>query len=78
MLHTKFRGNLSNLFQRRRFLKGCYHIWAWQPSWSHYPDAMNKLSFPLPQNLALNGQAVSEEKIIEHCEQRQRRSISIL
>ena len=21
-------------FQRRRFLKGFYHIWAWQPAWS--------------------------------------------
>ena len=21
-------------FQRRRYLKGFYHIWAWWPSWS--------------------------------------------
>ena len=44
-------------FQRRRFLKGFYHIWAWRPSWSCDPDAVNKrdsdavnkLSFPLPK-----------------------------
>ena len=27
------------------FLKGFYHIWAWQPSW--YQDYLNKLSFQI-------------------------------
>ena len=39
----------ASRFWRRRFLKGFYHIWAWQPSWSCDPDAANKLSFPLPK-----------------------------
>ena len=25
-------------------MKGFYHIWAWRPSWSCDPDAMNKIS----------------------------------
>ena len=33
---------------RRRFLKGFYNIWAWQPSWSCDLDSMNKFSFPDP------------------------------
>ena len=33
-------------FQRRRFLKGFYHIWAWQPSWSCDQHHVNKFSFP--------------------------------
>ena len=46
-------------------MKGFYYIWAWRPSWSCDPDAMNKLSYPLPKeaphkNLALIGQADSE------------------
>ena len=36
-------------FWRRRFLKGFYHIWAWQPSWSCDQDHLNKLSFPHPK-----------------------------
>ena len=57
-------------FWRRRFLKGFYHIWAWQPSWSCDSDAANKLSFPLPKEalhtiLALIGQAVLEKKKFE-------------
>ena len=31
-----------------RFLKGLYHIWAWQPSLSCDPDPVNKFSFPHP------------------------------
>ena len=51
-------------------MKGFYHIWAWQPSWSCDLDHLYKLSFPLPKdapqkNLALIGQAVSEEKTFE-------------
>ena len=26
-----------------------FHIWVWRPSWSYYPDAANKLFFPLPK-----------------------------
>ena len=33
----------------KKILKGFYHIWAWRPSWSCDPDAVNKLSFPLPK-----------------------------
>ena len=36
---------------QRRFLKGFYHIWAWQPSWSHDQDHLNKLSFCILQRL---------------------------
>ena len=28
---------------------GFYHIWSWRPSWSCDPDAVNKISFPLPK-----------------------------
>ena len=45
MLHTKFCGNRSR-FQRRRFLKGFYHIWPWQPFWSCDQHRVNKFSFP--------------------------------
>ena len=47
MLHTKFRGNrpAGSVEDLKRF----YHIWAWRPSWSCDPDALNKLSFPLPK-----------------------------
>ena len=27
---------------RRRFLKGFYHIWAWQPSWSYDQNILHK------------------------------------
>ena len=61
-------------FWRRRFLKGFYHIWACQPSWSCDPDATNKIPPPPTQggsslNLALIGQAASE-KMFEHWERR--------
>ena len=48
MLHTKFRENRPPVLEKK-ILKGFYHIWAWQPSWSCDPDAANKLSFPLPK-----------------------------
>ena len=35
-------------FQRRRFLKGFHHIWAWRASWSCDLDPANKLPFPHP------------------------------
>ena len=37
----------SHRFWKRRFLKGFYHIWAWQPSWLCDQNPVNKLSFPL-------------------------------
>ena len=46
MLHTKFCGNRVHRFLRRRFLKGFYHIWAWQPSWSCDQHHVIKFSFP--------------------------------
>ena len=47
MLHTKFLWKSVHRFQRRRFLKGFYHIWAWQPSWScDQACYVNKFSFP--------------------------------
>ena len=56
---------------RRKFLKVSF-IWAWQPSWSCELDHLYQLLFPHPRrlhkNLALIGQAVSEEKMFEHCE----------
>ena len=30
-------------------MKGFYHIWAWGASWSCDPDALKKISFPLPK-----------------------------
>ena len=33
-------------FQRRRFLKGFYHIWAWWPSWSCDQHHVHVFSFP--------------------------------
>ena len=35
-------------FWKRRFLKGFYHIWAWQPSWSSDLDFLYTHWFPLP------------------------------
>ena len=39
-------------------------MWAWRPSWSCDLDHLYKLWFPL-SNLALIGQAVSEENMFE-------------
>ena len=39
---------LACWFQRRRFLKGFYHMWAWWPSWSYDQNHLNKLLFPYP------------------------------
>ena len=41
MLHTKDRGNRSTGSGEGISLKGFYHIWVWQPSWSCGPDAAN-------------------------------------
>ena len=49
MLHTKFHENRPASSGEEDFLKGFYHIWAWRPSWSRDPDAVNKISFPLPK-----------------------------
>ena len=45
MLQAKFRGNRT--IGSGEDFNGFYHIWAWRPSWSCDPDAVNKLSFPL-------------------------------
>ena len=49
MLHTEFRVNRPAGSGEEEFLKGFHHIWAWRPSWSRDPDAVNKFSFPLPK-----------------------------
>ena len=46
MLHTSPRATGSFVPGKKIFLKGFYHIWSGQSSWSCDPDAANKLSFP--------------------------------
>ena len=46
MLHTNAQGHWPFGSGEEDFLKDFYHIWAWWPSWSCDPDALNKLSFP--------------------------------
>ena len=46
MLHTKFRGNPPAGSGEEDFLKGFYHIWAWQPSWSCDQHHVIRFSFP--------------------------------
>ena len=48
MLHTKFRENRP-AGSGEDFLRVFYHTWAWRPFWSCDPDAVNKISFPLPK-----------------------------
>ena len=36
------------VLERKIFEVFFYHIWAWRPSWSCYPDPANKLSFLHP------------------------------
>ena len=48
MLHTKFRENGPSC-SGEDFQRFFFHIWAWRPSWSSDPDAMNKILFPLPK-----------------------------
>ena len=54
------------LVLEKKIFKGFYHIWAWRPSWSCDLDHLYKLSFPLPKEAPLIGQALSEEKIFEN------------
>ena len=53
-----------------KIFKGFYHIWAWQPSRSCDPGAVNKLSSPLPKEaphkIGFNWTAVSEKKVFEN------------
>ena len=42
------------------------HGWVWHRSSLRDPDAAKKLSFTLPMNLALIGQAVSKEEKFEY------------
>ena len=62
MLHTKFRGNRPE--------KIFYHIWAWQPSCRVTQMPRTNFCSPNPRrlhiNLAMTGQAVSEEKMLEN------------
>ena len=55
MLHTKFHGNQSvgygEDFLSFFFFFFFYNIWAWRPSWSCDPDAVNKISFLLPKEV---------------------------
>ena len=74
MLHDKFIIHVGLPVLEKKMFKGFYHIWAWRPSWScdvmHDLDHLYKLSFPSKEgstlNLALIGQAVSEEKMFEN------------
>ena len=55
----------------KKNFEGFYHITASQPSKSCDPDAVNKLSFPLPKEtpdtiFGLISQAVSEENFFEN------------
>ena len=76
MPYTKFCGNRPPVPEKKIF-KGFEHFWAWRPSWSCDLDHLYKLSFPPSQggstwNLALTGQAVSEEKKFENVNGRRR------
>ena len=42
---------IGPLVPEKNILKGFYHLWAWEPSWSCDPDAANKHSFPQPMEL---------------------------
>ena len=69
MLHYKFV-EIGSPVPEKIFERFLPYIMAWRPSWSCDSDAANKLSFPQPKeaphkNLALIGQAVSEEKMFE-------------
>ena len=73
MLHAKFRGNRFTGSGEEDFLKGFNILWAWRPSWSRDSDASDNILFSLPieaqhKYLALIYQAVSENKMFEHCE----------
>ena len=52
MFNAKFRGNRST-WSGDDF-EGFYHVWAWRSSWSCYPDAANKLSFPLSMEVGFD------------------------
>ena len=46
----------AHSLQKRKFLKGFYHIWSWWPSWPCNQDHLNKLSFHFPKiNLSSTG-----------------------
>ena len=69
MLHTKFRGNRSTGSGEDSSLHGFIILWAWWPS--GHVTQMPRTNFGAPshrgfiQNLALIGQAVSENKMFE-------------
>ena len=49
MLKAKFQDHRTSGSGEEDFQR-FYHIWAWRPSWSCDPDAVNKLSSPLPKD----------------------------
>ena len=55
VLNTTYKVSRSLTFWFwRRFLKGFYHIWEWQPFWSCDLESMNNLSFPNPTEAPYN------------------------
>ena len=76
MLHAKIQNHRTS-GSGEEDLTGLYHIWAWRPSLSCDLDNLYKLMFPLPKNLTLIGQAVSEGKTFEIVDEG-RRAIGIL
>ena len=56
---------IARRFQRRRFLKGFYPIWAWRPSWlcdqHHVVNLISLYLKAFTQNLIQNGTVVSEK-----------------
>ena len=63
-MHTKPQGYWPFGSKEEDFLKGFYHIWVWQPSWSCDPDTANKLLFLLTIEV-LYDPVVSEKKMFE-------------
>ena len=51
MLHTKDLVNLPT-GSGEDILKGLYHIWAWQPSWSCDLYHVKKINFIVPKTCA--------------------------
>ena len=63
------------LVLEKKIFKGFDNKWMWRPPWSCYLNHLYKLSVPLSRlNLALIGQAVSEEKTFEIVDDGRRRT----
>ena len=59
MLHTKSQGHRPS-----GSLKGFYHRWAWQPSWSCDQEHLTNFRSPILRSSI--GPVVSEEKMFEN------------